>query len=655
MNYKIKDLDPYQIPGISNVARSIEDYRFDNNIAMQQMWEDIRRTYIVRLDQLLVLLRKRINYEITPENVNEVLSYLKYARLFTGDEAFQEDIDEEFIINIDTLFPANQAEQLKAAIGKTIWMVVYIPTHITMAGDQSLWDKRVAARIVDAFFRIYGISKVDYGPEFTAKYPNFLELVTIINAYQANKLEKLCFCNMADIVQTSRIKPERPEEILLQVACATNVLYQIWADDFKLNGVGPTKYDAIRTYFNSNFKSNFISCFFYGLDYALNKYYKLDTANTIDSVVKDISEEITKNGLEFSENHPTAIGDSCDSINNSMTIAIAAGCITSMATRNSNAGLTALNLSINSQKKTQGRLEFYGDAQQDQSGITDISSIESDKGCICELTEQNFSEYVRNVGHSGGYAAIIAAAHADYYYAEKEDAFCLNPLIKIAFASNLFNFNFADPIGEFNGSNNEKTILQIQKNAENTYQQLKGTPAEGIAVAIRQETEKLDPKEIDPKKIQKYIKNMIEIIRLKIPQNEIQDYIDKIVNETDIGKKLEGIIQIIALIPQRIGDHITEIKIESVTIINRSLLINSFNKVKKEHNEEVAKALEQIGEFIEKSGEVSAGILFDKFNEELTKPQADKSTLRRIWNGIEKTLPSIARISDIVAKLAPLL
>ena len=551
MNYRRKDLDPYQIPGSTNVARSIEDYLFDNNIAMQQMWEDIRRTYIVRFDQLLVVLGERVNYEITPETVNEVLSDLKYARLFTGDEAFQEDIDEEFIgdtlfpanfqedideefiINIDTLFPANQAEQLKAAIGKTIWMVVYIPTHIKMAGDQSLWDKRVAARIVDTFHK-NGTSRVDYGLEFTAKYPNFLELVNIINAHQANKLEKLCFCNMADIVQTSRIKPEHPEEVVLQVACATNVLYQICADDFNLNGVGPTKYDAITTYFNSNFYSDFISCFFYGLDYALNKYGKLDTANTIDSVVKDISEVITKDSLEFFENHQTAIDDSCDSIN-SMTIAIAAGCITSMVTRNSNAGLTALNLSINSQKKTQGRLEFYGDYQQDQSGVTDISSIESDDGCICELTEQNFSEYVRNVGHSGGYAAIIAAAHAAY--TEKEDAFCLNPLIKIAFASNLFNFNFADPIGEFGGSNiektilqiHEKTILQIHENVENTYQQLKGTPDEGIALAIRQETEKLDPNEIDES-----IKNVIEILRLKITQNKIHDRIDEIANENYI-------------------------------------------------------------------------------------------------------------------------
>ena len=97
------------------------------------------------------------------------------------------------------------------------------------------------------------------------------------------------------------------------------------------------------------------------------------------------------------------------------------------------------------------------------------------------------------------------------------------------------------------------------------------------------------------------------------------------------------------------GDVLKNIK--NATIINKAMVIDSYNKVNKEHNEEVVKALVEIAEFIEKSGDVAAGILFNNFNEELIKPKTEKDTLKKIWSGIEKTLPSIVSLST---KLAPL-
>lgn len=102
----------------------------------------------------------------------------------------------------------------------------------------------------------------------------------------------------------------------------------------------------------------------------------------------------------------------------------------------------------------------------------------------------------------------------------------------------------------------------------------------------------------------------------------------------------------------RMGDVFKNI--QNATIINKAVVIESFYKVKKEHDEDVAKALLQIGDFIEKSGNESAGVLFDVFNGELNKTQPDKSYLKKIWKGIEKTLPTIATISEVIAKIAPL-
>jgi len=48
-----------------------------------------------------------------------------------------------------------------------------------------------------------------------------------------------------------------------------------------------------------------------------------------------------------------------------------------------------------------------------------------------------------NVGHQGGYTSVISAAHAG------KDAFCVNPLVKLCFADELVNFDFADPRGAF--------------------------------------------------------------------------------------------------------------------------------------------------------------------------------------------------------------
>jgi hypothetical protein len=100
------------------------------------------------------------------------------------------------------------------------------------------------------------------------------------------------------------------------------------------------------------------------------------------------------------------------------------------------------------------------------------------------------------------------------------------------------------------------------------------------------------------------------------------------------------------------GDTFKDIK--NSTIINKSLVENSFNKVRREHDDEVSNALVQIAQFIEEKGDPAAGALFDQFNQELNKPQSDKSRLQSIWSGIEKVLPSITTIAGTVAKIAPL-
>ena len=94
--------------------------------------------------------------------------------------------------------------------------------------------------------------------------------------------------------------------------------------------------------------------------------------------------------------------------------------------------------------------------------------------------------------------------------------------------------------------------------------------------------------------------------------------------------------------------------IHNATIINKSLVENSFNKVKREIDEETSKALVKVAEIIEKSGNASAGLLFDKFNEELNKPQPEKSRLSDFWSGIVAVPPSVATLAGAVSKITGL-
>lgn len=94
--------------------------------------------------------------------------------------------------------------------------------------------------------------------------------------------------------------------------------------------------------------------------------------------------------------------------------------------------------------------------------------------------------------------------------------------------------------------------------------------------------------------------------------------------------------------------------IRDSTIINESLVVGSFNKIKGELGEDIAKALLKVAEEIEKSGNKEAADLFNGFNEELQKPNPRRTILKSLWNGIERALPTIVKLTDIVAKISKL-
>ena len=204
-------------------------------------------------------------------------------------------------------------------------------------------------------------------------------------------------------------------------------------------------------------------------------------------------------------------------------------------------------------------------------------------------------------------------------------------------------------------------IVEIQKTAESVCKESKGKNTEIVACYINQEVKKLTKS--DQEKIAHQIDNLVFILKSKIPNipanKSIYDKIENFYKETDLLKHYELFNILVSLIPQTIieGDYImgdSYKNINNATIINRSIVNNSYSKLIREHDEKVAQALLQIAEFINESGDINAATLFDKFNEELNKSDAETPTLKQLWGGIEKILPTISSISEVVAKLAPI-
>ena len=90
------------------------------------------------------------------------------------------------------------------------------------------------------------------------------------------------------------------------------------------------------------------------------------------------------------------------------------------------------------------------------------------------------------------------------------------------------------------------------------------------------------------------------------------------------------------------------------TIVNRSLVDQSFNRVRQTAGADVAEALQQVAAIIEASGNKAAAEQFDAFNEELQKPEPRKSVLRTLWSGVVAALPSLDTAVDLAAKIGTL-
>jgi methyl-coenzyme M reductase alpha subunit len=447
-----------------------DDLHFVNNAAMQQMWDDIRRTVIVSMDLAHQTLQKRLGKEVTPETINEFLHVLNhampgaavvqehmvethpslvddcYVKVFTGDDELADSIEPQFLLNVNKLFPAKQADQLKAAVGKSLWQAIHIPTIVSRTcdgGTSSRWSAlQLGMSYIAAYHMCAGEAAVA-DLAFAAKHAGLIEMATILPARRArgpNEPGGLKFGAFADMNQADRKYPNDPARASLEVVASGSMLFdQIWLGSYMSGGVGFTQYATAA--YTDNILDDFT---YYGMDYLKDKYKGFGKAPCKQEVVNDLATETTLYGMEQYEQFPSVLEDHFGGSQRASVLAACAGLTCAIGTGNSNAGLNGWYLSMLLHKEGWSRLGFFGYDLQDQCGSANTLAIRSDEGCIGELRGANYPNYAMNVGHQGEYAAICGAAHYG-----RGDAWSYDPRIKICFADPSLTFDFSEPRREF--------------------------------------------------------------------------------------------------------------------------------------------------------------------------------------------------------------
>lgn len=94
--------------------------------------------------------------------------------------------------------------------------------------------------------------------------------------------------------------------------------------------------------------------------------------------------------------------------------------------------------------------------------------------------------------------------------------------------------------------------------------------------------------------------------------------------------------------------------ISQSTIVNRSHLESSLNRARDIGDPAAAEALRTLAAAVERSGNARAVDTFDRFTEELARPEPRKGRLRSLWDGLVAALPTlkdVAGLADNIAKL----
>ncbi len=460
---------PYQLSHTDMFVEP-DDLHIINNAAIQQCWDDIRRTVIVGLDIAHQVLERRLGVEVTPETINNYLETVNhtmpggavvqehmaeispaltadsYVKVFSGDDELIDQIDDAFVIDINKEFPEDQAEELKEAIGSGLYQAIRVPTIVGRLLDGGTVKRWSAMQLSMAFISSYKLAAgeaaiADFA--YAAKHAALLTMSTMMPARRArspNEPGGLPYGFLADMVQSYAKYPDDPVRASLEgVAIGAAIYDQIYLGGYMSGGVGFTQYATAA--YTDNILEDYT---YYAADLLNEKYGGFNNMEPSMDNIEELVTDVNTYSLESYERYPAAMEAHFGGSQRANVAAAASGIACALATGISDVGVNGWYLSMLQHKERLGRLGFYGYDLQDMCGASNSFSYRSDEGLPFELRGPNYPNYAMNVGHMSGYCGMPAAAH---YGAGR--AFVCNPLIKVAFADPNLPFDFANITKEF--------------------------------------------------------------------------------------------------------------------------------------------------------------------------------------------------------------
>lgn len=459
-----RQLVPYYVEG-----EYVEGEGFHplNNAATQQALDDVKRTVIIGLDQAHEILEKRLCKEVTPESINfylesvqhtmaggsvaqEHMGYINpectrdcYVKVFTGDDKLADQIDKRYLLDINKLFPEDQAKQLKGAIGKKIYEVVRLPTMAVRAGCGGLARRWSALQKAMAFINAYSLTGQAAMSDFVygAKHADVVVMGTpssYSRQFSDNEPYGVPGGYYADMVQTMRVEPDKPEEAIVNSSCIGLILgTQITYGFYMIGGVGLMQ--AIGMYMSGNVIDDTVRYFIEHVD---KRYGGACSVKPDDfQKIADISRHINIVMEERWEEYPALMEAQWSSYTRNALMQEMSGDACAWATGNADLGRTGGYLSVFHQRAYQGRSGWYS---YDSIPLHDLASkwtMRPEYGIAEELLCNNYTAVSPQIFNG----AQLATCYSASAHAARRDAYCVNPLVKVAFADPSLKFDWAHP------------------------------------------------------------------------------------------------------------------------------------------------------------------------------------------------------------------
>ena len=453
-----------------------DDLHWVNNAAMQQCWDDMRRCIILGMDDAHALLETRLGKEVTPDTISHYLEVVNhalpgaatiqehmvetkpalvddcYTKAFTGDDDLADALDRRFVLDINKEFPAGwerpgeQAEQLKGAIGKKLWHVLWMPTVVGRASDGGTMFRWVGMQVGMSMINAYKMCAGESATGEFAFYAKHAAVVMMSNympvrrARAQNEPGGMPLGIACDCTRSPALFPNDPVRAALEVIAVGALVYdQLWFGTYMSGGVGFTQYAS------ATYTDNILEDFCYkGDEIAVDMFGDRCAAEVNMENIEKLIRATSDYCLTQYEAYPTtaeshfggSVRAACQSAGAAVSVASGTG--------SAQAALNGWALAQLLHYGSVGRLGFYGYDLQDQCTSSTSFAYRSDENLPFEMRGVNYPNFAMNVGHQSAYCGLNACAHL-----ASKDAWVLSPLVKVCFSDRDLPFDWGYSTREF--------------------------------------------------------------------------------------------------------------------------------------------------------------------------------------------------------------